>query len=64
LHGTNVVVKVPPYIPTTGAYDPVWSFGPEDIQILKDNGFNSIRLGLMWAGVEPKKDWYNQTYLD
>jgi hypothetical protein len=18
----------------------------------------------MWAGVEPKKDWYNQTYLD
>jgi len=55
---------VPPYIPTTGAYDPVWSFGPEDIQILKDNGFNSIRLGLMWAGVEPKKDWYNQTYLD
>lgn len=26
LRGTNVVVKVPPYIPSTNAYDPVWSF--------------------------------------
>lgn len=51
-------------MPSTEGYDPVWSFNSEDIQILKQNGFNAIRLGLMWAGVEPKKDWYNQTYLD
>lgn len=25
-HGTNVVVKVPPYLPKTDAYDPEWSF--------------------------------------
>ena len=50
-HGTNVVVKVPPYIPTTGNYNHLWSFGPQDIKNLKDNGFNAIRLGVMWAGV-------------
>lgn len=25
---------------------------------------NGVRLGAMWAGVEPKKDWYNETYLE
>jgi len=47
------VVKVPPYLPTTGDYDPKWSFGGEDVRRLRDNGFNAIRLGVMWAGVEP-----------
>jgi hypothetical protein len=27
-------------------------------------GFNGIRLGMMWAGVEPIEDTYNETYLD
>jgi len=58
-HGTNVVVKVPPYIPTIGEYNQLWSFGPKDIKNLKDNGFNAIRLGVMWAGVEPNKNGYN-----
>jgi len=26
IHGTNVVVKVPPYLPRLDAYDPNWSF--------------------------------------
>lgn len=30
-HGTNIVVKVPPYIPITDHYDPTWSFSKEDI---------------------------------
>lgn len=34
-HGTNVVVKVPPYLPTTGDYNSMWSFGPNDIKNLK-----------------------------
>ena len=46
-------------MPSTGPYDPVWSFNTEDYKILHDNGFNAVRLGMMWAGVEPKKDWYN-----
>jgi endoglycosylceramidase len=63
LHGTNVVVKTPPYIPTIGEYNSVSSFGPEDIKNLKENGFNAIRLGVMWAGVEPNKNGFNETYL-
>jgi hypothetical protein len=34
-HGTNVVVRVPPYIPKTDAYDSKMSFVKEDIQKLK-----------------------------
>ena len=26
-------------------------------------GFNVVRLGMMWPGVEPKKGQYNETYL-
>lgn len=34
------------------------------MQNLKNWGINSIRLGVMWAGVEPKEGHYNQTYLN
>lgn len=64
IHGTNVVVKVPPYIPRIDAYDPEWSFSEEDMVNCTKWGFNGIRLGMMWAGVEPQKDQYNETYLD
>lgn len=63
-HGTNIVVKVPPYIPRTDSYDPEWSFCEEDMLKLKQWGFNGIRLGMMWAGVEPTPNTYNETYLD
>ena len=33
------------------------------IQILKSLGFNAVRLGLMWPGIEPKQGEYNYTYL-
>ena len=62
-HGTNVVVKVPPYIPRTDQYDTEWSFCEEDMLQLKKWGFNGIRLGMMWAGVEPTSEGYNETYL-
>ncbi len=51
LHGVNVAVKVSPYIPKTDAYDPKMSFSKEDIDNLTRNGFNAIRLGIMWPGV-------------
>lgn len=50
-HGVNVVVAVPPYIPKTDSYDEKMSFVKEDIDNLKKNGFNGIRLGIMWPGV-------------
>ena len=27
-------------------------------------GYNTIRLGVLWAGVEPVQGQYNQTYMD
>lgn len=30
---------------------------------LRQNGFNAIRLGIMWSGLEPTKDQFNDTYL-
>lgn len=50
-HGMNIAVKVPPYVPKTDAYDEKMSFVQEDIDKLKENGFNAIRLGIMWPGV-------------
>lgn len=47
----NIAVKVPPYVPKTDAYDDKMSFVKEDIDKLKENGFNAIRLGIMWPGV-------------
>lgn len=60
----NIAVKVPPYIPKTDAYDQHMSFSKEDIDKLRQNGFNAIRLGIMWSGLQPTKDTFNDTYLD
>ena len=45
------MVKVPPYIPQTDKFDQHMSFVKEDIDRLILNGFNAIRLGIMWPGV-------------
>ncbi|KAF3904386.1 hypothetical protein ABW21_db0201740 [Orbilia brochopaga] len=43
---------------------PGWSIVDKDIQYLKDLNVNVVRLGVHWAGVEPIRGEYNQTYLD
>lgn len=58
------VYKSFPYYPNNVSFDPEYSLSNEDIQFLKDNGFNVVRLYVAWPGVEPKKDQYNDTYLD
>jgi endoglycosylceramidase len=63
-HGTNVVYKGFPYHPDIEGFDPKLSFSEKDVKILYDLGFNIIRLGVMWPGVEPIKDQYNQTYFN
>jgi endoglycosylceramidase len=35
----------------------------ENVAQLSDLGFNAVRLGLLWAGVEPNVDAFNATYL-
>ncbi|KAJ3084680.1 hypothetical protein HDU99_007296 [Rhizoclosmatium hyalinum] len=62
--GTNVVYKAFPYVPQTSQdSDPLYSFNQKDISLLASNGVTAVRLGVLWAGVEPTKGNYNQTYL-
>ena len=37
---------------------------PERHQQLREWGFNAIRLGSMWSGVEPVEGQVNETYID
>ena len=47
LHGLNMVYKV-------GSYRPADSgFGADDARWLRRNGFNTIRLGIIYKGLEP-----------
>lgn len=58
LHGANEVYKVPPYDPATSG------FGVDDAQFLADNGFTTVRLGVIWAAVEPTPGVIDTGYLD
>ncbi|XP_023338628.1 endoglycoceramidase [Eurytemora carolleeae] len=63
-HGTNVVYKTAPFVPDTSSFDAKESFSVEDADLLASMGYNSIRLGVLWAGYEPTMGEYNETYLD
>ena len=49
LHGLNMVYKRPPYHPRAAG------FGAEDARFLHRHGFDAIRLGLIYKGVEPRR---------
>ncbi len=57
LHGLNQVYKVPPYEPSADG------FGDDDAAFLAANGFNAMRVGVIWAAVEPQPGIYDDTYL-
>ncbi|CAJ1499101.1 cellulase family glycosylhydrolase [[Mycobacterium] holstebronense] len=57
LRGLNQVYKIPPYEPAAGG------FSEEDAAFLAANGFNSVRLGIIWAGVEPQPGVIDYNYL-
>jgi endoglycosylceramidase len=58
LHGINMVYKRPPYAP-----DAV-GFGDDDAAFLAAEGFNAVRLGVIYAAVEPAPGVYDDAYLD
>ncbi len=58
LHGFNEVYKLAPYEPSASGFD------EEDAQFLADNGFNVVRLGVIWAGIEPQPGVIDTAYLD
>jgi len=53
--GINMVCKEP-----ERGY--IGDYKPEDFKFLKENGFNLIRLGLIWDGCEPKPGEYSEEY--
>lgn len=57
LHGFNQVYKLPPYEPSADG------FGDDDAAFLAANGFNAMRLGVIWAAVEPQPLSYDDNYL-
>jgi endoglycosylceramidase len=71
LHGFNMVWKTPPYYPASSIYPAPFAvsqeksfFDERDAQLLADHGFNAVRLGVIWKGVEPTRGVYDDTYLD
>jgi endoglycosylceramidase len=63
-HGMNVIYKRFPYYPILDHFDPQYSFSAKDMQIMADLGFNIVRLGTQWAGVEPQRGQINMTYVN
>ena len=55
--GVNMVDKKAPY-----RADAV-GFGDDDAAFLAANGFNAVRLGVIWKAVEPQPGVYDDTYL-
>eukprot|EP01062_Namystynia_karyoxenos_P032379 TRINITY_DN2386_c2_g1_i1.p1 TRINITY_DN2386_c2_g1~~TRINITY_DN2386_c2_g1_i1.p1 ORF type:complete len:542 (+),score=170.39 TRINITY_DN2386_c2_g1_i1:83-1627(+) len=62
-HGTNAVVKGPPWLPSRDGFDPDTSLTAQDFKYMQQAGLNVIRLGVMWPGAEPERGQYNATYL-
>ena len=63
--GLNAVYKKHPYHPSTSAtWDARETMNAQDARQIADWGFNVVRLGVLWAGLEPVQGTYNHTYLD
>lgn len=58
LHGLNMVYKRPPYAP-----DAV-GFGDDDAAFLAAEGYNTVRLGVIYKAVEPQPGVYDDAYLN
>lgn len=61
-HGTNVVVKGPPWLPRRDRFDPATSLVDKDFSYMRQVGINLIRLGVMWVAGEAERGQYNDTY--
>ena len=68
--GVNLVTKLPPYYPPQldiegDSFDPNFGFSRHDAALLRSLGFNVVRLGVLWSGVQPSPppNGVNATYL-
>ena len=51
-HGVNAVYKHPPYVLYADPGKP-WNFSGADASLMARLGFNVVRLGVTWRGLEP-----------
>lgn len=58
VHGVNEVYKVAPFTPSASG------FSADDAAFLAANGFNVVRLGVLWEAVEPEPGVYDTDYLN
>jgi endoglycosylceramidase len=58
MHELNEVHKEAPFEPSASG------FGNDDAAFLAANGFNVVRLGVIWAGVEPQPGVFDTAYID
>jgi endoglycosylceramidase len=59
LHGVNAVYKLAPYTLTVQPGQPN-SLDAADAQRISEDGFNVVRVGVIWAGIEPGSGGPNQ----
>jgi hypothetical protein len=55
--GVNMVNKLAPYAPDADG------FGADDAAFLAANGFDAVRLGVIWKAVEPEPEVFDDSYL-
>jgi hypothetical protein len=53
-HGVNLVNKFPPYTPSAAGFQEV------DAKLMADAGWNVVRLGVLYSGVEPSPGNYDE----
>jgi endoglycosylceramidase len=58
LHGLNEVYKIAPGDPLASG------FNNDDAAFLAENGFNAVRVGVIWSDLEPAPGVFNTTYLN
>lgn len=58
LHGVNVVNKRPPYHPAALGFD------ERHAAFIAAQGWNTVRLGIIWRAAEPRPGLYDDAYLD
>lgn len=57
LHGLNEVYKIAPGEPSASG------FSDDDAAFLAANGFNAVRVGVIWSDLEPEPGDFNPAYL-
>ena len=58
IHGFNMINKLPPYTLSAAG------FREEDADIIQREGFNGVRVGVIYQAVEPSPGQYDDRYLD